>query len=412
MNLILLSATFFCSCIIQCFSTNVTTQVNAPLDHSGKFLVPASQVREIPLIDRPLNPWGVIIHQTRFYGGCIDRVRYDSHNFSTVQPWVYNFDYIISGCGVDWHAPGPPWGKDMFSSCIFSLWALRISTATTDNNDTYSVDRARFFPHDPLRRKRNTVIISVHPDWRHIRFFLDVVLPLYEARADEFSVIVHTGVADNYAGDAAATLLKSKAIVKWTSEQVHSANEATLLNPKLVLLPTGVCQYELDRGDGDVLEEKIRSAKPWAQRQSRVLFCFHNNLLESREEWHHWAKNNCSFCDVCSHTDGQKVSHSDLWGLYCSYKFVASPLGRGVDCGRTFEILLMGAVPLIGYSSLANAYIRYPFSNLTAELLHNVTEIHQENLTRWDNNRLASGFNGTSRQFLTHEFWSRYLFEL
>ena len=36
-----------------------------------------------------------------------------------------------------------------------------------------------------------------------------------------------------------------------------------------------------------------------------------------------------------------------LWHAYRAHRFVFSPWGNGVDCGRSWEVLLLGAVPVI-----------------------------------------------------------------
>ena len=35
--------------------------------------------------------------------------------------------------------------------------------------------------------------------------------------------------------------------------------------------------------------------------------------------------------------------------LYTQYKFILSPKGHGLDCHRTFEILLLGGIPVLEY---------------------------------------------------------------
>jgi hypothetical protein len=38
-----------------------------------------------------------------------------------------------------------------------------------------------------------------------------------------------------------------------------------------------------------------------------------------------------------------------MWHRYGEYRYILSPWGNGRDCGRSWEIMLMGAVPVIDY---------------------------------------------------------------
>ncbi|MEM1039469.1 MAG: hypothetical protein AAGI12_08355 [Pseudomonadota bacterium] len=48
-----------------------------------------------------------------------------------------------------------------------------------------------------------------------------------------------------------------------------------------------------------------------------------------------------------SYFPSKPVPREEFWALMASYQFVASPLGCGFDCHRTWEALALGAVPII-----------------------------------------------------------------
>ena len=86
---------------------------------------------------------------------------------------------------------------------------------------------------------------------------------------------------------------------------------------------------------------------------------------------------------------------------------MASPHGHGPDCGRTWEILLLGAVPVIEYFTGASGYLD-GLGEHAVIVIKNVTEINAANVTAWSLvHRL-----GTDSTKLTHEYWSRLSFEL
>ena len=77
-----------------------------------------------------------------------------------------------------------------------------------------------------------------------------------------------------------------------------------------------------------------------------------------------------------------KASVKKIWDLYSKIQFVVSPNGNGVDCHRTYEALVLGAIVIIeknntewqGYEALSNLYgkqimIVENYNNLTPEYL-------------------------------------------
>lgn len=384
-------------------ATNSTND-SSVLTSRKKFILSENLIESIPRIHKPLNPYGLEFHQTRYYGACISRESYN-RNFSTIQPWAFNFDYIVTGCGVDWYAPGPPYKGpgSMYPTCVFSWVNLKDETRGVYADDTRPFS---------LERRDDVVVISVHPDPRHQRYFFDTIMPHFEKRSAELSVYLHTGGVDNWTGMGTAKFVNnSRAIKRWVVEQTTDAGDVITRDdyPKVKLLPTGVCQKDFDGDNGEVMMQAIHDAQPWAMRKSgRVLFCFKQHMNDMRAVWYAWGRANCKICDFCRTADGV-VSHAELWKLYGEYRFIVSPLGAGPDCGRSWEILLLGAVPLIAQFPGAKAYTRPPFSLKSAIVLRNVTDITPENMTLWENMRMR--YNGTDRSLLTHEFWSRLMFE-
>lgn len=393
-------------------ATNVGTIAGT---HVKKLVLPDPQ--QIPHNTKPLLPLALSIHHTRYYGGCF---HHTDANFSAIAPWVFNFDYLVTSCGVNWNSPGESTAGD---TCVFTWLNLK------SPESLYASDTRPW----QLKRENNTVLIHVHSDPRHQYFFVDKLLPVFERNEAILNVTLHTGGGDqgpfgveNRVHDytrITQRLLSSKVVTRWVVEQ--SRIHALASVDKVMFLPTGLCEREFDQehggdlvyaihhtiDDGDTsmdrrrqLEAAIEHAKPWLHRKDRVLFCFGGGW-DSRVEWNAYAKN-CSICDVCQHAHGQTLTHVDLWKLYGEYKYIASPYGNGPDCGRSWEILLLGAVPIIEYFVGAEGYNR-GMGNGSVILVRNVTEINHVNVTQWD----SSHAHGVDAYKLTHEYWSRRAFQ-
>lgn len=70
-----------------------------------------------------------------------------------------------------------------------------------------------------------------------------------------------------------------------------------------------------------------------------------------------------------------QLPRSDFWRLIVSSKFIVSPLGAGFDCHRTWEALILGAVPIIRKTTISPVFDGLPvlqvnqYSDVTAESL-------------------------------------------
>ena len=99
------------------------------------------------------------------------------------------------------------------------------------------------------------------------------------------------------------------------------------------------------------------------------------------------------------------MEHIDLWMEYTKYKYIMSPHGNGPDCFRSWEIMLLGAIPLIEYFEGANGYLQ---GNLTAILVHKPQELTAANISVW--NKLYD--SGTPPERLTRKYWNDRAFGL
>lgn len=67
--------------------------------------------------------------------------------------------------------------------------------------------------------------------------------------------------------------------------------------------------------------------------------------------------------------------------MYLEYKFVFSPLGIGFDCGRNFEIAMLGAIPIIAYWPGVLGYSRT--GNLSVITVKSPDEVNETSWNGW-----------------------------
>ena len=188
----------------------------------------------------------------------------------------------------------------------------------------------------------------------------------------------------------------------------------------------------------------------WKLRKNRILFCFNSNY--GRIKYLLWALQNCTICDICldhtkfnlsnhnmtilhsktisknhtiihmssmlqnNHNNHNKtvkdiislsnevrLSHRDLWNTYSEYKFVFSPHGNGFDCGRTWEIMLLGSIPIIPYFPGVRGYIR---GNLTVIVVNKPEDVNESNLMTWVKKYSYQNNNNMNNpHYLSREYW-------
>jgi hypothetical protein len=395
-------------------------EIDAKLDH-----------HVIPISNTSNNPFFMEIHMTRYFGECFRH--FDHHRYNSIAPWMRNFQLIVTHCGIDWRTSqflGS--GNSLLGTCIY-----RFDANDPMQHEFYQSFDLSYHPNEIER-------IHIHSDRKHHQFFLERILPILEKRAEitKKKYILHSGGGDaSPALDFAELILKNRFISHWIVEQ--NVLDSIKDHPKLTQLPIGICgrensgtlgkhlrmiangeqlfnnsinpstiQHEPENASAineaslqyhHRLLQGIQSSKqkPFLYRQNKILFCFSSDYLK-RKLILNYLDNHpelIPFVDICNST----LTHSQLWELYTSYKFVFSPWGNGPDCGRTWEILLLGSIPLIQYFTGALGYLQ---GNLTVILIHQESDLNPKNITTWLNDYQKA----TPHERLTRSYWNNNLF--
>ena len=93
----------------------------------------------------------------------------------------------------------------------------------------------------------------------------------------------------------------------------------------------------------------------------------------------------------------------DLWFQYTQYRYVFSPYGNAYDCFRSWEALLLGAVPVLHYYPGATGYTQ---AGLAVATVMRESDVTPASLAMW-NVRYPDG-PGRPRDYLprlTRRFW-------
>jgi hypothetical protein len=405
------------------------------------------EFEKIPIINTPYHPFFMEFHMTRYFGECF---KYFDHNsFNTISPWLRNFQIIVGFCSIDW--------KTSLMSYLPDSCAFKFDDQDPKQIEFYAHYNITFLP-GVIRR------IHIHSDRRHHKYFVDKIIPYLEKRAmltgERYTI--HSGGGDaSQMLDIAQTILNNKIIKHWIIEQ--NILDEIIHHPKVIQLPVGICGRENSGQLGTELRQIIKEitttttdsennnhnnstissidsshrlllqaidqskSQPFHTRLNRILFCFSDSYPKRKLilDYLHANPQLSKYCDICSSNysqlsshyhhllreksnqkspdPGYALTHIELWELYSKYKFVFSPWGNGPDCGRNWEILLLGAIPVIQYFSGAIGYLK---ANLNVILLHHEMELNEQNITNWIVNYQES----TPIERLSRDYWNDYLF--
>jgi len=124
---------------------------------------------------------------------------------------------------------------------------------------------------------------------------------------------------------------------KWYGQNSYS------LNPNVFPIPIGFENLRWESSFGPKTEWLGEVSDEDIEPNSLVyLNCNINTNIKEREECYNFAKN-CDFVTV----DLPNLTYLEYLRKIKNHKFVLSPRGNGLDCHRTWEILMMKRVPII-----------------------------------------------------------------
>jgi len=237
--------------------------------------------------------------------------------------------------------------------------------------------------------------------------FLSEALPRIRARFTLVTGDEDWSIPTSFAGSE--QLLESPKLLLWFTQNLDPAARS----PKLHPLPIGVDFHTISNGpqwgqpratpavqEADLAA--MRAQMPPAE--ARLLLAhadFHFNLHPSPT----WGDERRSVQSVLQaspavHFQAREVSRSELWREKMRHAFVVSPHGRGLDCHRTWESLLLGNIVIVKASSLDPLY-----EGLPVVIVRDWREVTLANLARWRDQHAGATTSPEVEERLTSRFW-------
>ncbi len=228
----------------------------------------------------------------------------------------------------------------------------------------------------PIVWIRNTSMTNIKTD---LDFLVDI---LYKIKKP-FTLITTDGdrpVPSSYSNTTVHTLLESDKVLRWYTQNY----DKSIIHDKLTYMPIGLDLHTKRWLINDSISEKVnymveQRMESRDKRKNVVLSDFHLHYSHpERRELHEKLKHNNKIYFLPNH-----VSFKEITNLYNTYQFVLSPRGNGLDCHRTWELFLAGAILITKTSSLDSMYID---NNLPVVILKDWNELDHDletKLTQW-----------------------------
>jgi hypothetical protein len=188
---------------------------------------------------------------------------------------------------------------------------------------------------DPQKVKAGDVVF-VKTDWGHLEIFFTKYHPEIA-----FPYVLLTHNSDYGTPGPFANYLDNPQLLGWFAQNVEEGP-----HPKLHPIPIGIANRCWRHGNPDTFSSFL----PLAKNTDRSVLCYLNFQPANypKERFHVWNLfASKSWCSV-----SKPKSLSKYLKDLSRSKFVLSPRGNGVDCHRTWEALLMGAIPIVRTSHL------------------------------------------------------------
>lgn len=108
--------------------------------------------------------------------------------------------------------------------------------------------------------------------------------------------------------------------------------------------------YSVQDSQLQEISSSQRHPTVWNNKKNKVLLdahlTSHTNPTDRKEAYH--TLKNKEFIELLP----KRLSRSNFWKHMKDFKFIVSPLGKGIDCHRTWEAIILGVVPIVKRTSI------------------------------------------------------------
>ena len=201
-------------------------------------------------------------------------------------------------------------------------------------------------------------------------------------------------------------IMKNPNLIAWFGTNIE---DGTQFN-KLHALPIGLPYVAKENKEGvhshvqeSTLRKIISTSMPTSRRKMKVFSDVH--LANNHSARHHNIKSRAEIFEEIK--DNPMIDFQDSymdrtlqWKKRSQYMFSISQIGDGFDCYRTWESLLLGNIVLLQSSPIDSL-----FKNLPVVIIHDWSEITEDNLRLWAQKFSDASSNPKYREQLTSAYW-------
>lgn len=231
------------------------------------------------------------------------------------------------------------------NTCIFST--ERGSSAPFISGDTFKANADHVFDETTTEFYPENIqcgdIVFVKTDWEYLKTFFHFYHPRI---AYPYVLLTHN--SDHDAPGPFFNYLDDPKLLAWFAQNVEK------LHPKLNPIPIGIANKCWEHGNLLVFSNQIFLAA----NMNRPNLCYMNFSPSTYPQERPYVWNFFANQPWCITSQSKKLDEylKDL----SQSKFVLSPRGNGLDCHRTWEALLMGAIPIVRTSTLDSLFSDLP----------------------------------------------------
>ena len=178
-------------------------------------------------------------------------------------------------------------------------------------------------------------------------FLEEFFTQVHSQMRNPYILITHN--SDYHVPQKYASYLDDEKLIVWFGQNVENCD-----HPKMKRLPIGLANKMWGHGKVEIFAD-ARQKVPAHERPVLLYMNFSKGTYLAERSKVVDLFQNKSYC-VVSEPKALRDYLEDL----SRTKFVLSPRGNGLDCHRTWEALLMGAIPIVRSSSLDSMYEGLP----------------------------------------------------
>jgi len=266
------------------------------------------------------------------------------------------------------------------------IWSKGYSiNLSIDNNYVLSSTEKKITKEDlEKQRGKNYIWVKMGSTSGMINHNLKLLIDFLNTIDYNVNIITTDGdnsIPDNIDNKIFNEIINNKKIIYWYSQNLTIQD-----NPKLKGIPIGLDLHtNSNLNDIDFLNNITYKNEP------RILRIYCDLHLSPTNKFGNQRKivGNLNFDTI--YYQNKKIPRIELWNNYLKYDFGISTHGNGLDCHRTWEMLLLGMIVITKSSSIDHLY-----KNLPVVIVYDWNELRdKDNLIKWHNKY---------KQFTKHEY--------